>query len=200
MQLNIASWFIWFTTGLIEYITFDAIDSNITTSALPIACLLGIVYMGCVVFCLHIYRTLKGVKKTYFVDIEITDLILISSAVMSFAIFTIGNNPILANILIVSASILSFFPMWKAALRNESEHPGPWILMCIAYIAMVCAIVAAQSPYLLAQCFYPLFFFILHLIVALLAFKGFRVRIKTVYYSMTHNRKRKENLFSWKKT
>lgn len=63
--------------------------------------------------------------------------------------------------------------------------------MCVAYVAMLGAILSDGGETVLAQSFYPVYFFVMHLIVALLAIKSFRSKIKAIYYTWQFRRRRK---------
>lgn len=175
---NAASWFMWLVGAWIEYVTFDAINSHWATSALPLACFLGSCAIFVIVAVLQISRRVSGSSGFVYEPADPHDYLAVSADLGAYALYLATGGAAWANLLAVSTSIISFIPIWKTTLRNGHEHPAPWFVWCGAYLAMLGAVVTGPGEQALAQSFYPAYYLLLSLVVALLSFAAVRASIR----------------------
>jgi hypothetical protein len=174
---NAASWFMWLIGGWIEYITFDAIgESHWSTSALPFACVVGIGF----IFAITLFQQIRVMRRhgrsgrIKYHHPDRSDYILTGFDLGAGFIWLFWKLAALANTLAVSTSIITFIPIWKTTYATHEEHPLPWVIWCVAYVLMFGAVLAEGGTDMWIKTFYPLYYFVLHLIVLLLCFKYIR--------------------------
>jgi len=168
---NAASWFMWLIGGVIEYLTFDAIgESHWSTSALPLACVIGLV----IIFSATTYLQLRAYfnpstrKPISYHHPEKSDYALTIFDLGAGFSWLYWNIPGLANMVAVSTTIISFIPIWKTTYLHNEEHPTPWILWSIAYLCMFGAVIVEGGEGLFFKLFYPGYYFLLHIVMVLL--------------------------------
>ncbi len=176
---NAASWLMWLVGAWVEFSTFDAIDHHWSTSALPLACLIGVGVIFMVTMIMQIRSILTHAADVVYEQSDKKDYLLIAADAGAYGLFLSTGAAAVANWIAVGTTIFTFYPMWKTTYRNPSnEQPWPWFIWCAAYACMFLAVAAERSPEMFAQSFYPIFYFCLHLPVALLCFSWFRNKVK----------------------
>jgi len=177
-QPNASSWFMWLVGGVIEYLTFDAIgESHISTSALPLACVIGLVILFSTTLIMQLRAEFypERHKKVSYHAPERSDYFLTSFDIGAGLLWVFWNVAALANFLAVSTSILSFIPIWKTTYRHNKEDAAPWLIWCLAYSCMFVAVLFDGNDALLSKSFYPLYYLFLHLVVLLLCLPRTRI-------------------------
>jgi hypothetical protein len=172
---NAASWSMWLFGAWVEFVTYDAIDGHWATSALPFTCFLGCCTIFVVTVALQFSRWFAGESDVVYEKARRHDFWAMSADAAAYGLFLATGGAAWANVLAVSTSIVTFVPIWKTTLRHGHEQPGPWLVWCAAYLAMLGAVIAGSREQLLAQGFYPAYYFVLSLVVALLSFAKFRI-------------------------
>lgn len=175
---NAASWLMWLFGAWVEFVTFDAIDHHWSTSALPFACLIGVGVIFSVVVIMQVRAVLTKADDVVYEKSDKKDYLLTVADAGAYALFLVTGAAAFANWIAVGTTIFTFYPIWKTTFRNPSnEQPWPWIIWCAAYLFMFLAVLAEGSPEVLSQSFYPVFYFSLHLPVALLCHPAVRRQI-----------------------
>lgn len=172
---NAASWLMWLFGAWVEFETYDAIDSNWSTSALPFACLLGVCVIFITTTTVQVKTWFSGSGGTVYQKPDSKDYYLVLADVGAYVLYLATGGAAWANFIAVSTTIVTFIPIWKTTLRYGNEHPGPWIVWCVAYLMMFAAVVVEGGNRMLVQSFYPVYYFFLTLIVALLAITRIRL-------------------------
>lgn len=169
---NAASWSMWLFGGVVEYLTYDAIDSeNWFSASLPLACVIGLA----MILTATIYTQLKASYgkergKVIFHKPERIDYFLMSFDASAALIWIFLHLPAFANMLAVSTSIVTFVPIWRTTLETGEEKPLPWLLWSLAYAGMACVVILEGGPLLWEKLFYPLYYLFLHIVVFLLCY------------------------------
>jgi hypothetical protein len=155
-------------------VTFDAIDSHWATSALPLACFLGCCAIFAVTGLLQLAKWRSGSSDTVYLPARWPDYTAVSADLGAYAAYALTGGAAWAHAFAVVTSIVSFIPIWRTTWRHGNEMPGPWLVWCAAYLAMLGAVVAGDGGERLAQSVYPVYYFLLSLVVAGLSFTGLR--------------------------
>jgi hypothetical protein len=171
---NAASWFMWLVGAWVEYRTFDAIDSDWATSALPLACFLGCCAIFAVTGALQLAKRASGSRDVIYLPARGADYLAVGFDLGAWALYAATGGAAWANVLAVTTSVVSFIPIWKSTLRHGHEAPGPWFVWCAAYLAMLGAVLSGSGTQVLAQSVYPVYYFLLSAVVAALTFAGVR--------------------------
>ena len=181
---NAISWFMWLTGGVIEYLTYDALlGSQWFTSALPLACVVGISGIFLITLYAQVMERLKKKsEKAIYHKPEKLDYYLTSFDLGAGVIWVVSGAAAFANFLAVSTSILTFIPIWKTTLKHGEEHPAPWILWSAAYLCMFLAVLFEGGEGIYSRLFYPGYYFVLHFVMALLAYETLRRFILKKYF------------------
>lgn len=173
---NAASWSMWFFGGLVEYLTYSAIDSDSwLSSSLPLACVIGLV----MILMATLYTQWRASKvshgeKIIFHKPKPIDYILMSFDTSAGLIWLIFSMPALANIIAVSSSIVTFIPIWRTTLATGEEKPLPWIFWCLAYFGMTIVVLLEGGDAMAEKLFYPLYYLFLHSVVLMLCYSSIR--------------------------
>lgn len=175
---NAASWFMWLVGAWVEYVTFDAIDSHWATSALPLACFLGCCVIFVVTAALQLAKWRSGSRDKVYHPARWTDYAAVSADLGAYAAYAATGGAAWANAFAVITSIISFIPIWRTTWRHGNEMPGPWLVWCAAYLAMLGAVLTGDGAERLAQSVYPAYYLLLSLVVAVLSCGGLRERLR----------------------
>lgn len=179
---NAAAWFMWFVGNVIELLTYDAIlGSHWSTSALPFACVIGVglIFLATLLSQMRQHTNATG-KVVYHVP-ERGDYFLVLFDLGAGMLWVTKGWAGIANMIAVATSALSFFPIWRTTYTHyHEEHLGPWILWSLAYVAMFAAVVLEGGESFVVRSFYPLYYFILHIVVVLLFFRPFREAVSSL--------------------
>lgn len=177
---NAASWLMWMFGGLIEYATYEAIDSETWfSSSLPIACLIGLSMIFLATSIVQVRHRLAGNgSSSTFHKPEPLDYGLISFDASAGLIWYFLNLPTVANILAVGSSVVTFIPIWRTTLATGQEKPAPWIFWCLAYFGMTLIVILEGGQSILNQLFYPLYYLLLHSGVLILCYPNCRSWVK----------------------
>lgn len=173
---NAASWFMWLIGAWVEYRTFDAIDSHWSTSALPLACFLGCCAIFAVTVALQLVKRAGGSREVIYLPARGADYLAVGFDLGAWALYVATGGAAWANVLAVTTSVVSFIPIWRSTLRHGHEAPGPWFVWCAAYLAMLGAVLSGPGTQVLAQSVYPVYYFLLSSVVAMLSFAAVRAR------------------------
>ncbi len=178
---NAASWFMWLVGGWVEYLTYNAIgDGHWSTSALPFACVIGLTIIFSTTVLLQVRNMASSTKRElHYHAPERSDYFLTLFDLSTLVIWLKWSAAGIANILAVGSSVVTFIPIWRTTYETHEENPLPWLMWCAAYVSMLVAVLIEGGPELIFKLFYPVYYFILHLGVALLCFKGPRSIIHT---------------------
>lgn len=175
---NAASWSMWLFGGVIEYLTYDAIDSdNWFSSSLPFACVIGLA----MIFTATVYTQYKHSSRengVVFHKPKRIDYFLMSFDASAGLIWIFLHAPAFANMLAVSSSIVTFIPIWRTTLETAEERPLPWFLWSVAYAGMALLVYIEGGVRLYEKLFYPLYYFFLHIVVLLLCYPIIRSFIR----------------------
>jgi hypothetical protein len=169
----------WLVGAWVEYITYDAIDSHWSTSALPYACLIGVGLILVATAILELIQWIRHVKRINYEMPERVDYYMVGADIGAYAFYLLTGGAAWANFIAVSTTIITFIPIWRTTFRNGNEHPGPWFIWCIAYLLMFVAVLAEGGDHIFAQSFYPIYYLFLHAMVAFLSIQGIRVYLKS---------------------
>lgn len=176
---NTAYWFMCLVGAVVETYTYDGIGSHWSTSALPYACIIGVLAITAVTASMQLRLRLKGRVEVAYEASDKKDYYLVIIDFLALGIFAIFQKAFLANFIAVASSVVTFYPIWKTTLRNGHERPGPWVVWCFAYYFMWLAVLADAEPEKVWELsFYPLYYLGLHAVVALLAFKTARIWLR----------------------
>lgn len=179
---NAASWFMWLVGGWVEYLTYDAIgDGHWSTSALPFACVIGLsIIFATTVFLQMRSRIGRTHQSMQYHAPERADYFLVLFDLSTLVIWLKWSLAGLANMLAVGSSIVTFIPIWRTTYETHEENPVPWLMWCMAYTCMFVAVSIEGGEELAFKLFYPIYYFGLHLVVALLCFKAPRSLVRTM--------------------
>lgn len=184
---NAASWFMWLIGGVIEYLTFNAIgESHWSTSALPLACVVGLV----IIFSTTLFLQLRAhfihsrYNKVSYHHPDRSDYALTMFDLGAGFSWLYWNIPGIANIVAVGTSVISFIPIWKTTYKKNEEHPVPWILWSVAYFCMFVAVLIEGGEGTFIKLFYPIYYFLLHFVMVLLS--STYTRAFTISFIRTH--------------
>ena len=169
---NTASWMMWLVGAWVEYVTYNGIDNHWSSSALPLACLIGVCSIFLATALLQGYRFFKNIEGVAYEKPETNDYFLVLADISAYALYVTTGGAVWANFIAVSTSIVTFIPLWKTTYRNGNEHPGPWILWCTAYGCMLGAVISEGGSQVIEKGFYPVYYFLLHFVVVVLACKS----------------------------
>lgn len=176
---NAATWIMWLIGGVVEWQTYDhMIGSHWSTSALPFACVLG---LGAI-FLATVYsqrrEKLRGGQRTMYHKPELQDWTFVTFDVAALMIWLFFDMAEEANIVAVATTVVTFIPIWRTTWREpESEHPTMWLIWCLAYACMLAALLLGHSTNIWWQGFYPVYYFVLHFVVAILAFRAWKTTL-----------------------
>jgi len=159
----------WLVGAWVEYRTFDAIDSHWATSALPLACFLGCCAIFAVTAALQLAKRAAGSREVIYLPARGTDYLAVGFDLGAWALYALTGGAALANMLAVTTSVVSFIPIWRSTLRHGHEAPGPWLVWCAAYLAMLGAVFSVEGGDRMAQSVYPAYYFMLTIVVAALS-------------------------------
>lgn len=170
---NVATWLMWLFGGIVEWQTYDHMtDSHWSSSLLPLACVLGLVAITLATIVSQVRERWRGTGRVIYHKPKLHDWAFVSFDVMALAIWLWFDLAELANTIAVGTTIVTFIPIWRTTWQEpESERPTMWLIWCTAYMCMLAAVLLRGSDNLLWQSFYPLYFFALHAVVAVLAFR-----------------------------
>ncbi len=188
---NAITWFMWLFGGIIEYVTYDHLmGSHWSTSALPLACVLGISTIFLITIFLQTRAFLRNkneARKIYHKP-EKSDYYLTSFDAVAGIIWVIYGAATYANILAVSTSVVTFIPIWRTTIKEGEEHPTPWIIWSMAYLCMFFAVLLDRGEGVYARLFYPAYYLLLHVSMALLASNSIRMEVsKRIVYFQRKN-------------
>lgn len=175
---NVASWLMWLVGAWVEYVTFDAIDSHWSTSALPLACFLGCCAIFIVTAALQFAKWRSGSGETVYYPARWPDYAAVSADLAAYAAYAITGGAAWAHAFAVITSIVSFIPIWRSTWRHGYEASGPWLVWCAAYLAMLAAVMSGTGSERLAQSVYPAYYLMLSAVVAGLSFSAVRGRLR----------------------
>lgn len=171
---NAASWFMWLVGAWVEYVTFDAIDSHWATSALPLACFLGCCAIFIATAVLQFATWRSGSRDRVYHPARWPDYAAVSADLGAYVAYAVTGGAAWAHAFAVVTSIVSFIPIWRTTWRHGNEMPGPWLVWCAAYLAMLGAVLAGDGAERLAQSVYPAYYFLLSAVVAGLSYPRLR--------------------------
>jgi hypothetical protein len=162
----------WLFGGLVEFFTYNAIkSSHWSTSALPLACVLGI-GMICVVTSIAQFRSSKAAAGLVFLPPERVDYFMVGFDVTALLGWVIGLGAAIANFFAVSTSIVTFIPIWRTTWKDPTgERPLPWALWSLAYAFMFFAVACGEGAWNAELYFYPVYYFILHVVMVFLSMR-----------------------------
>lgn len=184
---NAASWFMWLIGAAVELYTYDGIEHHWSTSALPLACLMGVGIITVTTAMMQFRFWLKGGNGVIYEPSDRKDYYLVGADVGAVVLYFATGGAFWANFVAVSTSIVTFVPIWKTTLKHGHERPGPWIVWCFAYYTMFLAVLGEANPESFWEMsFYPLYYLVLHGVVALLAFRRIRVWLNRWRWPRTH--------------
>ena len=167
---NVASWSMWLFGGIVELLTYDSIEGgHWTSSALPLACTIGISVV-CMAVCVASVRDrLRGRSPSHHPP-EKSDYLLLGFDISAGFLWSAGFGAALANFIAVSTSIVTFIPIWRTTFKQpNSEQPLPWLLWCLAYSCMIGAVALGEGTGSLMLYFYPAYYLLLHGVVLFIA-------------------------------
>ncbi len=173
---NAATWLLWLFGGIVEWQTYDHMtDSHWSSSLLPLACVLG---LGAITFATifsQIRERRRGTGRTVYHHPELQDWAFVGFDVVALVIFLALDMPEEANVLAVVTTIVTFIPIWRTTWREpESERPAMWLIWCAAYVCLLASLLMRGGDNLWWSGFYPVYYFGLHLAVAILAMRTAR--------------------------
>lgn len=175
---NAASWLMWLTGAWVEYVTFDAINSHWSTSALPLACFAGCCAIFAVTAALQLAKWRSDSRETVYLPARWPDYAAVSADLGAYAAYAITSGAAWAHAFAVTTSIVSFIPIWRTTWRHGHEAPGPWLIWCAAYLAMLGAVLTGPGSHTFVQSLYPAYYFLLSAVVAAISFPAVRGRLR----------------------
>lgn len=154
---NAASWSIWAFGAILESASYIFLTGDILKNVVPIICALCSILFF--IFCLF-RGHLRGITRleTYIVMIDIfITLIWIAT-----------KSPLYANILFVVTAVISFIPIIMHVYKNPSyENALPWSVWTAAYALQTIVVFGRFEK--VEDFIYPAVFFVLHIIISILA-------------------------------
>lgn len=169
---NLISWLMWLFGGLVEFFTYNAIqNAHWSTSALPLACVIGISVI-CVVTFIAQMRSNKTSTGLVFLPPERVDYFMVVFDATALLAWTIGIGAAIANFFAVGTSIITFIPIWRTTLQDPTgEKPLPWMLWSLAYVLMFLAVIFSEGAGNAELYFYPVYYFLLHVVMVVLCLR-----------------------------
>lgn len=170
---NVATWLMWLFGGIVEWQTYDHMtDSHWSSSLLPLACVLGLVAITFATFVSQTRERRRGTGRVIYHKPKLQDWAFVSFDVLALAIWFWFDLAEMANAIAVGTTVVTFIPIWRTTWQEpESERPAMWLIWCVAYACMFISVLLRDTDNLLWQSFYPVYFFALHAVVAILAFR-----------------------------
>ena len=154
---NAASWSIWAFGAVLESSSYVFVTGDWVKNLLPIACALCAVALFLI--CL---------KRGHFEPITRFEWALIVADCIAIFVWWWFESATYANFLLILTAIISFVPIIFHAWKDPTvEHAQPWFLWTIAYAVLGVVVSLRWEKW--EDLVYPGIFFILHLIVAILA-------------------------------
>ncbi|MEK7552248.1 MAG: hypothetical protein AAB534_02415 [Patescibacteria group bacterium] len=154
---NAASWSIWAFGAVLESISYIFLTGDILKNVLPIVCAISAVLFF--LLCL---------KRGHFEKITRFEKIIVIADIAIIIIWFLTKSPFYANLLFVITAIISFVPIIVNVYKNPTyENAFPWFIWTTAYALQTIVVVGRFEK--AEDLIYPVVFFILHIIVAVLA-------------------------------
>jgi hypothetical protein len=175
---NAASWLMWLVGAWVEYVTFNAIDSDWASSALPLTCFLGCCAIFIATAALQFAKWRSGSRDRVYHPARWADYAAVSADLGAYAAYAVTGGAAWAHAFAVVTSMVSFIPIWRTTWRHGCEMTGPWLVWCAAYLAMLGAVLAGDGGERLAQSVYPVYYFLLSAVVAGLSYPRLRQRLR----------------------
>ena len=169
---NVITWLMWLFGGVVELMTYNAITgSHWSSNALPFACVIGIGAITATMAYAQLRNTRNKTQYLYHKPL-LSDYFLVLFDGVAVVYWLFGGNPVLANALAVCTSIITFIPLWRTTYQDpEGEQDIPWILWSVAYVFMFLAIYTGESSSEWGLYIFPVYYFALHVVVALLTIR-----------------------------
>ena len=154
---NAASWSIWAFGAVLESVSYIFLTGDILKNVLPIVCAVSAVLFF--LLCL---------KRGHFEKITRFESVIVIADITIIIIWFLTQSPFYANLLFIFTAIVSFVPIIMHVYKNPLyEKAFPWFIWTSAYALQTFVVIARFEK--AEDLMYPLVFFVLHLIVAILA-------------------------------
>ena len=170
---NVATWFMWLFGGIIEWQTYDhMVGAHWSTSLLPFACVLGLGAITFAIFVSQARERWRGTGRQNYHKPLWYDWWLVGFDVAALFLWFAYDLAEWANVLAVSTTIVTFVPIWRTTWQEPgSERAVMWLIWCVAYFFMLASLLSRGGDNLWWQGFYPVYYFVLHFVVAILALR-----------------------------
>lgn len=154
---NAASWTIWAASAIFESLNYSILSGDLVKNLLPLACAISAIF---IFFYCILYGHFKKIDRfdwgIIFFDIAIT------------IYWFFSGQTFVANLLYILSAFISFIPIVRYVWNDpRNEESFPWYIWSVAYSFMFVAVFLRFEKF--EDLVYPLAFFVLHLIVALLS-------------------------------
>lgn len=171
---NAATWGMWLVGSVVEWQTYDhMMGAHWSTSALPFACVLGLVAIFAATIASQMRERARGSTKKVYHKPEWQDWGLVSFDLFALWLWLSFDMAEQANTIAVATTIVTFIPIWRTTWREpQSERPAMWLIWSAAYACMFTALLLGESENMWWQGFYPAYYFLLHGVVAILAYRA----------------------------
>jgi hypothetical protein len=168
---NVAAWLMWVFGGVVEWQTYDHMtNSHWSSSLLPLACVIGLGFITTAIVVTY-WRNRGTGRETYHRP-KFQDWAFVSFDVAAGALWWVWDMPEEANALAVATTIVTFIPIWRTTWHEpQGENPWMWLTWCWAYMFMLGAVIMNGGDNLLWQGFYPVYYLVLHLVVAMICLR-----------------------------
>lgn len=175
IQPNTASWSIWAVGAVLEASSyFFATDGDWLKNILPIVCsICAIIIFGICLF------------RGNFKRPDGFDLSIIVFDFFAIILWIATSSAVFTNLFLVFTAVISFIPILRHVWRNPwAENATPWWLWASAYAFLGLVVVLDFKKW--EDLAYPIAYFVLHIIIAVLATDGM---LKRKTYSLPSDTK-----------
>lgn len=159
---NATSWALWVLLGAVNTLLYEDLSGEIVSTLIFIADTLA-----CTIIFFYVWA------KGRFEQLKWTDWSLLLLGIFAVIIWQKTSNPVLANIVVVLAFIISFIPTLKDVwAKPENEAPASWLICTSAYILTTVSVVVSKdsNP---SELLAPIVLLLLHAGVAALCKRKF---------------------------
>ncbi len=174
---NVAACFMWLTGNWIEYAMYEALPGSHWSSSVPLVCAAGMTLIFFAI-ALSVARAKRNARGITYHSPDPQDWFLVAFDLIAVAVWIYFKSAEWASLIAISTSVITYIPVWRTTLSHpEKEHAGPWVLWCVAYIAMFVAVIFESREGVGWRSFYPLYYGVLSIVVVALLQKGIRERV-----------------------
>jgi membrane-associated HD superfamily phosphohydrolase len=146
---NAVSWGLWAFAAVLEMGSYLAMTEDLVKNILPIACALASIWIFAKAMIKHQFAKPDHKDMVVFwADIAITIVWLMTSA-------------LLANVLFLALSFISFIPLLRSVRRGDTDEQAlPWAIWTVAYSLMLVSVALRLENWV--ELLYPITYIVIH--------------------------------------